>query len=268
MKNDYIFKQTILSFLIVLNLGVQAQERPYKPESGQSGKDVVWVPTPQVLVDKMLDMAKVTPNDYLMDLGSGDGRLVISAAKRGATALGVEYNHDLVMLSIKNAADAGVSKKAKFIKADLFETDLSKATVITLFLLRSINIELRPSLLELKPGTRIVSNTFDMGDWEPDEKANITQGCGSGFCKALLWIVPAKVEGKWKIDQGDLVLKQKYQKISGTFNSENITEGRVNGTEISFKVNGNTYKGTISGNQIIGSVSSDNGVKKWTASLQ
>src|SRR6476620_7488356 len=141
----------------------------FQPEVGQDGKDVIWVPTPQALVDKMLDMAKVTPKDYVIDLGSGDGRTVITAAKRGSKTLGIEYNPDMVELSKRNAAKEGVSDKASFMKADLFESDFSQAQVITMFLLSSINIKLRPKILDLKPGTRIVSNTFDMGDWSADE---------------------------------------------------------------------------------------------------
>ena len=152
----------------------QAQKTPpiYEPTSGQEGKDVVWVPTPQVVVDKMLDMARVTPNDFVMDLGSGDGRTVITAARRGARAMGIEYNPDMVELSKRNAAKEGVTARATFVKADLFETDVSQASVITMFLLPDINLKLRPKLLELKPGTRIVSNSFTMGDWEADETAN------------------------------------------------------------------------------------------------
>ena len=150
----------------------QAQQvKTFQPEVGQAGKDVVWVPTPQVLVDKMLDMAKVTPSDYVIDLGSGDGRTVITAAKRGARALGIEYNPDMVELSTANAAKEGVSDRAKFMKADLFETDFSQATVVTMFLLPDINLKLRPKILEMKPGTRIVSNSFTMGEWEADESA-------------------------------------------------------------------------------------------------
>ena len=143
-----------------------AQPQPFEPKVGQAGKDVVWVPTSQALVDKMLDMAKVTPQDFVMDLGSGDGRTVITAAKRGATAMGIEYNPDMVELSKKNAAKENVSAKATFVKADLFETDFSKATVITMFLLPDINVKLRPKILNLKPGTRVVSNSFTMEDWE------------------------------------------------------------------------------------------------------
>src|SRR3954463_2181146 len=146
-----------------------ATQAPYEPKVGQAGKDVVWVPTPQALVNKMLDMAKVTPSDYLIDLGSGDGRTVITAAKRGLKALGIEYNPDMVALSQRNAAAAGVSDKATFVKADIFESDFSKATVITMFLLPSLNLQLRPKLLDLAPGTRVVSNSFRMEAWEPDQ---------------------------------------------------------------------------------------------------
>src|SRR5687768_10897843 len=161
----------------------------YTPSVGQPGKDVVWVPTPQVLVDKMLDMAKVTPNDYVIDLGSGDGRTVITAAKRGIRALGIEYNEDLVELSRRNAQQAGVSARAEFVKMDLFQADLSKATVITMFLLPDINLKLRPTILGLKPGTRIVSNSFDMGEWKADETATLDRnaGCERSWCTALLW---------------------------------------------------------------------------------
>jgi len=159
----------------------QAQKAPatFEPSVGQEGKDVVWVPTPQALVDKMLDMAKLTPQDFLMDLGSGDGRTVITAAKRGSRATGIEYNPDMVELSKKNAAAAGVTDKATFMKADLFETDLSKAQVITMFLLPTINMKLRPKLLDLKPGTRIVSNTFTMEDWAADDTKSIGGECTS-----------------------------------------------------------------------------------------
>src|SRR3954471_16260348 len=146
----------------------QPQQKPFEPSVGQPGKDVVWVPTPQALVNKMLEMAKVTPADFLMDLGSGDGRTVITAAKRGVKAMGIEYNPDMVALSIKNAAEAGGSDKATFVKADIFESDFSKATVITLFLLPVLNLRLRPKLLEMAPGTLVVSNSFRMEAWEPD----------------------------------------------------------------------------------------------------
>ena len=146
-------------------------QKPFEPVSGQAGKDVVWVPTPQATVDRMLDLTKVTPKDFVIDLGSGNGITVITAAKRGATAMGVEFNPDMVTLARRLASKAGVSAKATFVQGDLFEVDLSKATVITLFLLPEINERLRPKLLDLKPGTRVASNTFDMGDWQPDARA-------------------------------------------------------------------------------------------------
>ncbi len=156
-----------VSFSVATSQAQPAKE--FQPSVGQEGKDVIWVPTPQALVDKMLDMAKVTPKDYVIDLGSGDGRTVITAAKAGSKALGIEYNPDMVELSKHNAAKEGVSDKASFVKADLFESDFSQAQVITMFLLSSINLKLRPKILDLKPGTRIVSNTFNMGDWKPDQ---------------------------------------------------------------------------------------------------
>src|SRR5262245_49964544 len=233
----------------------QAQKAPaaYEPTVGQEGKDVVWVPTPQALVDKMLDMAKLTAADYLMDLGSGDGRTVITAAKRGVRALGIEYNPDMVTLSRRNAEKEGVTGRAQFDKADLFETDFSKATVITMFLLPDINLKLRPKILDLKPGTRIVSNTFTMGEWKADETHTVDNGCSSSWCTALLWIVPAKVAGTHKIPQGDLVLKQEFQMLTGTLRADGRTvpvQGKVRGSEISFTAGGKQYKGHLEGKQL------------------
>ena len=239
----------------------QAQKAPaasspvYEPTSGQEGKDVVWVPTPQVLVDKMLDMARVTPRDFVMDLGSGDGRTVITAAKRGARALGVEYNPDMVELSRHNAEKEGVAGKATFVKADLFETDFSRATVITMFLLPDINLKLRPKILGLKPGTRIVSNSFTMGDWKEDERAELTSdaGCSTSWCTALLWIVPARVTGTHKLPQGEVTLKQTYQMLSGTLSTEGknyALEGKVRGEDVTFKAGGREYRGRMNGKSL------------------
>jgi hypothetical protein len=243
-----------------------AKEKEYEPQVGQEGKDVVWVPTPQALVDKMLDMAKVTPKDYVIDLGSGDGRTVVTAAKRGARALGIEYNPDMVELSKRNAAKEGVADKAQFTKADLFESDFSKAQVITMFLLPSINLKLRPNILDLKPGTRIVSNSFDMGDWTPDQTEKV-EGC-TNWCTAYLWIVPAKVEGTWKVPQGELILKQNFQMVSGTLKSGNnnaqIANGKLNGDQISFTAGGAQYTGRVNGNAIEGTVKGGSG-GKWSA---
>jgi precorrin-6B methylase 2 len=244
------------------------QTKPFQPTVGQQGKDVVWVPTPQSLVDKMLDMAKVTPQDFLMDLGSGDGRTVITAAKRGLRAMGIEYNPDMVQLSIANAASAGVSDKAKFMKADLFETDFSQATVITMFLLPEINMKLRPKLLEMKPGTRIVSNSFRMEDWEADETATIEEGCTS-WCTALLWIVPAKVGGKWRLGNGELVLAQEFQMLSGTLTSGGkslpISEAKMRGDQITFTAGGTEYSGRVKAGALEGVAKNGAISTPWTA---
>jgi SAM-dependent methyltransferase len=242
-----------LTLVMVLSAFAQAQpaKQEFQPEVGQAGKDVVWVPTPQALVDKMLDMAKVTPKDYVIDLGSGDGRTVITAAKRGSKALGIEYNPDMVELSKRNAALEGVSDKATFQKADLFESDFSQAQVITMFLLPSINVKLRSKILNLKPGTRIVSNSFDMEDWKPDQTENV-EGC-SNWCTAHLWIVPAKVDGSWKLPQGELTIKQTFQMISGTLKNGNASSqisGKLNGDQISFSAGGTQYTGRVSGNAL------------------
>jgi precorrin-6B methylase 2 len=224
-------------------------QKPFEPQVGQAGKDVVWVPTPQAVVDKMLDMAAVTKDDFVMDLGSGDGRTVITAAKRGARAMGIEYNPDMVDLSKKNAEAAGVTARATFVKADLFETDFSKADVITMFLLPSINMKLRPKLLDLKPGTRIASNTFTMEDWQADETATVSDGCSSSWCTALFWIVPAKVDGTWTTPNGELKLTQTFQMISGTLGNQAV-QGRLKGAEISFTAGTTKYAGTVDGNTI------------------
>jgi len=242
----------MLAMMLMASASAYAQAtgtKPFEPQVGQAGKDVVWVPTPQAVVDKMLDMAKVTKDDFVMDLGSGDGRTVITAAKRGARAMGVEYNPDMVELSKKNAEAAGVSARATFVKADLFETDFSKADVITMFLLPSINMKLRPKLLDLKPGTRIASNTFTMEDWQADETSTETEGCSSSWCTALFWIVPAKVEGTWGTPNGDLKLTQTFQMISGTLANQAL-QGRLRGAEITFTAGNTKYAGTVDGNTI------------------
>jgi precorrin-6B methylase 2 len=241
-----------LALFLCTGAFAQAPQAPaYEPSVGQQGKDVVWVPTSQALLKKMLDMARVTPKDFVMDLGSGDGRTVIEAARRGARALGIEYDADMVALSRANAEKAGVSRRARFRKADLFETDFSEATVITMFLLPSINLKLRPALLGLKPGTRIVSNTFTMDEWAPDDTETLKSdsGCES-WCTALLWIVPARVAGSYSLPQGELVLKQEFQRLSGTLRTGGAThalEGRVRGEELEFRSGGREYRGRVKG---------------------
>ncbi|ARP95760.1 SAM-dependent methyltransferase [Bordetella genomosp. 13] len=242
--------------------GAVAQNTAYQPEVGQAGKDVVWVPTSQALVEKMLDIAKVTPKDYLIDLGSGDGRTVITAAQRGLTAHGIEFNPDMVALARQAATKAGVADRATFTAGDLFEADLSRAQVITMFLLPSINEKLRPTLLDMKPGTRVVSNTFRMGDWQPDETATVTDQC-QNWCTALLWIVPAKVEGAWKLGNRDLKLSQQYQMLTGTLGQSPISDARLKGNEISFTADGVRYTGTVDGKRMTGKADKQG---NWTAS--
>ncbi len=255
--------------IAVLAASAAAQNSAFQPQVGQPGKDVVWVPTSQALVDKMLDMAKLTSSDFLMDLGSGDGRTVITAAKRGAHALGIEYNPDMVELSKRNAERERVSDRAQFMKADLFQTDLSRASVITMFLLPDINLKLRPKILALKPGTRIVSNSFDMGEWQDDESATIDakEGC-SYWCIAHLWIVPAHVEGQWKSSVGDLTLGQQFQMLTGSLRSGGAASpltGKLNGEQIRFSTAGASYTGRVNGRSIQGTVDSAGKSSPWSA---
>ena len=260
---------TAVALLLPAVALAQPAQKPFEPSSGQPGKDVVWVPTPQALVDKMLDIAKLTSSDVHMDLGSGDGRTVITAAKRGARSTGIEYNPDMVELSKANAIKAGVTDKATFVKADLFETDFSQATVITLFLLPDINLKLRPKILDLKPGTRIVSNTFTMGEWKDDETATVTdkEGC-SYYCTAHMWIVPAKVAGTWHSTQGDLTLKQEFQMVQGSLKSgastAAISNAKLRADQFSFSAGGANYSGRVSGNTIEGTVTTGGNTTKWS----
>ena len=257
-----------LSIIATGVFGQAAASAEYEPRVRQEGKDVVWVPTCQELVDKMLDMAKVTAQDYVIDLGSGDGRTVITVAKRGARGLGIEYNPDMVELSKRNAAKEGVTDKAQFIEADLFKSDFSQASVITMFLLTEINVRLRPRILNLKPGTRIVSNTFTMGGWTADQNATVEGKDCRDYYTALLWIVPAKVEGTWKLPEGELTLKQSFQTFSGTLKSgANITpvNGKLSGDLINFSIGNANYTGRVSGSTMQGTAESGGSTTKWTA---
>ena len=243
--------------------------KPFEPQVGQAGKDVIWVPTPQALVDRMLRIGKVTPNDYLIDLGSGDGRTVITAAKNGTRALGIEYNPDMVELSKRNADKAGVSGRAEFKRADLFESDFSGATVVTMFLLPDINLRLRPKLLEMRPGTRIVSNSFTMGEWKWDDSVTATaqEGCDN-YCTAYLWIVPAKVDGTWKTPQGELKLEQEFQMLSGSLTAGGKMlkiNGKMIGDQIDFMAGGVRYTGRVNGERIEGSMSTGPNTTPWSA---
>jgi SAM-dependent methyltransferase len=221
----------------------------------------------------MLDMAKVTPNDYIIDLGSGDGRIVIAAAKRGARALGIEYNPDMVELSKRNAAKEGLSEKATFLQADIFETDFSKATVLTMYLLPSLNLKLRPTILNLKPGTRVVAHAFSMEDWEPDQTIDVESRT------AYFWIVPAKVEGIWTwptpTGNAELKLRQTFQKIDGSLAINGkvlpLKSARLEGDRISFAAGESNpilreYSGQVSNNTITGLAKTSNGPEtNWVA---
>jgi SAM-dependent methyltransferase len=246
---------TSLAVIVAVGAALAEPAKQFEPQVGQPGKDVIWVPTAQALVDKMLDMAKVTPADFVIDLGSGDGRTVITAAKRGAKALGIEYNPDMVALSKRNAAAAGVGDRASFMEADLFATDFSQATVITMFLLPSINVRLRPKILDMRPGTRVVSNSFDMGEWTSEETVEAVEGCRT-YCRAHFWIVPAKVGGTWKLPGGELRLEQSFQMLSGTLRSGSstlrISDGKVIGDMVVFTAGDARYTGRVSGNAIEG----------------
>ena len=264
---------TVLSALPLASACAQVVTRPsapgaadYAPFPGQPGKDVVWVPTPQTLVDNMLEMAGVTKDDYLIDLGSGDGRTVITAGKRGIRAKGIEYNADMVALSKRNAAAEGVGDKVSFIQGDIFETDFSDATVLTLFLLPELNLKLRPTILDMKPGTRVVSNSFDMAEWKADAGTDGgKQGCTS-WCRAYLWIVPAKVGGQWRLGEARLTLRQTFQMLEGTLTEGGktlpISEARLRGTEIAFTAGGRRHTGQIQGSAMSGQV---DGGGTWSA---
>ena len=226
----------------------QPQPELVEPVIGQPGKDVVWVPTPAFLVDIMLDMAQVTPQDYVIDLGSGDGRNVIAAAKRGARALGVEYDANLVALSKYAAATEGVADKATFVQGDMYEADISQATVLALYLLSENLRKLTPKFLDLKPGTRIVINTFGIEGWSADATDKGSGEC-TEWCSARLYIVPAKVAGTWRMPQGELVLTQNFQMVAGTFKNGDhgvpITNGRLRGNHIAFTAGGIDYAGRV-----------------------
>ena len=237
----------------------------YTPSTGQAGKDVVWVPTPPSLVDRMLDAADLAPGDYLIDLGSGDGRMVISAAKRGIRAHGIEFNPDMVQLSRRSARAEGVSERATFEEADIFEADFSRATVVTLFLLPQLNMRLRPALLKMKPGTRVISNAFTMEDWRPDETFEAEADC-SAYCQAYKWVVPARVEGVWRLGDGELTLTQSFQVVQGTLrfgeSSMPLQDARLHGASITFAAGDRIYTGQVSGNVMKGTT---NAGSEWRA---
>jgi precorrin-6B methylase 2 len=246
----------------------QAPGTPFVPQIGQEGKDVVWVPTSPELVEAMLDLAGVSAQDFVMDLGSGDGRNIIAAAKRGARGLGVEYNPDMVELSRRTAREAGVADRAQFVQGDMYEADISRATVLALFLLPHNLAQMKDKFLAMPPGTRIVMNTFTLGGWEADATTELPN-CTS-WCKALLHIVPAKVGGTWQIDGGELVLTQEFQQVTGTFRRTGAEPVTVNGSLraslLTLNVGGRTYLGRVEGNRMTGTITEPDGASSnWTA---
>jgi hypothetical protein len=268
-----------------------------EPHPTQPGKDVMWIATSEGLTERMLDMARVGDRDFVVDLGSGDGVLVIAAAKRGADALGIEYDAGLVALSRRLAAEAGVAARASFVQADIFETDFSRATVVTMYLPEHLTLRLRPKLLDLKPGTRIVSNTYRLGEWQADDSTTAISfkslimplvekirrtlfdlpfeqpkdHCFF-YCTAYLWIVPAKVDGRWQTTQGELVLKQSFQTVGGALasarDSTPITNGRLRGDEIIFNVGDAAYSGRVSAGRMEGNVTQRGTTTRWSAKFQ
>ena len=252
-----------VSALAALALAQSASAQSGKPESVAPS-----VPTPTSIVDEIMKLGEVGPNDYVVDLGSGDGRTVITAARIGAKAHGIEYDPHMAELSKHNAAAAGVADKATFANADIFESDFSKATVVTLFLLPSLNVKLRPILLDMAPGTRVVSNSFDMGDWKADETAHVTEDC-TGYCRAYLWIVPAKVAGTWKFGPGELSVEQQYQFFTGKLTTGNvvapITDGKLEADKITFTAGGTRYTGQVRGATMDGASVTDGVETRWQA---
>jgi SAM-dependent methyltransferase len=267
MKSLYQF--LLLAFVsawLILPATTMAElgDEVYQPNVGQEGKDVIWVPTADELVMKMLQTAKVTPQDIVYDLGAGDGKIPIAAALRfGARAVGIEYNEDMAQLARRNAKRAGVEDKVKIIRGDIFKENFTEATVVTLYLLPDLNLKLRPILLNMKPGTRVVSHAFEMGDWDPDEVID------SNLATAYYWVVPAKVAGEWVFDQFEgvekvrLNLSQKYQSAGGTITigkkSQPILAAQINGEQLTFRYVGTdglnrTVTATIEGNQLKGEV--------------
>jgi hypothetical protein len=268
-----IFTLTLLPLAFAVPMPAIAQQQQYQPSIGQAGKDVIWVPTPEELIQALYDLAKVSPSDYLIDLGSGDGPWVIAAAKRGARALGVEYNPDMVELARSKAKKEGVSDKASFVNGDIFEADFSQATVITMYLLPDLNMKLRPKILEMKPGTRVLTNSFTMEDWEPDQSVNVQGRTG------YMWTVPAKVAGSWTWQTAsgptELTLRQNFQKIEGSLKMNGkdlpLKNAKLEGARISFAAGENQastheYAGTVNGNTISGTTKIGTGPEaKWTA---
>ena len=263
----------LLAACFLFALPAHAQ-KPYEPQVGQAGKDVIWVPTPDEVVDRMLRMAQVTPNDLVYDLGAGDGKIAIAAAKKfGARSVGIEYDADMAKHAQGNVEKAGVAARARIIKGDIFVTDFSQATVVTLYLLPALNLKLRPTILAMRPGTRVVSHSFTMEDWEADE-TSIMDGR-----RAYFWLVPANVNGGWTLESGgekaELSFEQRFQKIEGSVGlgqtQGGLRDTRLRGFNISFAYVDNNgvkrdYTGRVTGGRMEGSFRAENGTEgRWSA---
>lgn len=281
------FLQAVLTFLFLAGVASALAQTPpgTEPQAGQRGKDVMWMATADALIVRMLDLAAVNARDYVIDLGSGDGVVVIAAAKRGAHAHGIEYDQALYELSKREAAAAGVAARTSFAQGDIFDADLSAASVITAYLSESINLRLRPKLLALKPGTRIVTNSFGFGDWKADDSATAIslKGLLAPFndhpkdhcflvCNAYLWIVPARVEGRWRMRGGTLELRQSFQMVSGTLTMDGkpmpIANGRLRGENFVFKAGDTEYAGHVGLARIEGTARRNGVAAPWNASLE
>ncbi|MEK6245810.1 MAG: class I SAM-dependent methyltransferase [Pseudomonadota bacterium] len=264
---------TLLAAGILFALPAAAQ-KPYEPQVGQAGKDVIWVPTPDEVVDRMLRMAQVTSNDLVYDLGAGDGKIAIAAAKKfGARSVGIEYDPDMAKHAQGNVEKAGVAGRARVVRGDIFATDFSQATVITMYLLPALNLKLRPTILSMRPGTRVVSHSFTMEDWEADETSSMDGR------RAYFWLVPANVNGGWTFETGgeksELSFEQKFQKIEGSVGlghtQGGLRDARLRGFNISFAyVDGNgvrrDYTGRVTGGKMEGSFRGENGNEgRWSA---
>ncbi len=255
-----------LHCLVIVALCLSTTGAGAQPFEGEPGKDVVWIASPHDMVEKMLNMARVTPQDYVIDLGSGDGRNVIAAAKRGARALGVEFNPALVEVSRRAAAAAGVADRATFVRGDMFEADISQATVLILFLIPDNLRKLAPTFRALKPGTRIVSNTYEIAGWYAEETGRTTP-CPS-WCVATLYTVPADVAGVWRLPDAELTLEQDLQLVFGNYETGGLTVriegGRLHGNNINFTVNDVAYEGRVNGDTMEG-VATGRATHAWSA---
>jgi len=267
----------LVALAIALPAAAQ-KDKSYEPHIGQPGKDVIWVPTPDEVVERMLRMAQVTPDDYVVDLGAGDGKIAIAAVKKfGARSLGIEYNPDMARHAQLNVERAGAAGRARIVQGDIFVSDFSQATVVTMYLLPALNLKLRPQLLAMRPGTRVVSHSFSMDDWEADEISSLDGR------RAYFWVVPAAVAGAWTLELAgggaaeklELTLEQRYQKIEGTVALGNalggLREPRLRGYLVAFAyVDGKgvlrEFSGKVSGARMEGTFRADNGTEgRWTA---